>query len=360
MNRRGRPPGLAAGLMVGALGAAVVLVATVTRWLPLLLVGTFLFGTASATGLQARYAATDLAEPRHRARALSLVVWATTIGAVAGPNLADPAGRVALELGLPMLAGPYLFSLVAFALGALLLARRRFVAAGGVANPALSVRAAYRVVGQTPRALLGLGAIVVAHTAMVGVMVMTPIHMRHVDVSLTVIGLVISVHIAGFYALSPVVGWAVDRFGRVPMIYLGAVLLLASAAVAGTAPVHDSAQLGVGLFLLGLGWSCGLVAGSTLLTEPVPAASRTSVQGAADLAMNAAGAVDGALAGVRRCADVVRLAHGGGGRSGRAAGDRCGPPGVSVGFEHSFDLGFPLSLRPQPRCRLSLVVGGGS
>jgi MFS family permease len=314
MNRRGRRRGLAAGLMVGALGAAVVLVASVARSLPLLLVGTFLFGTASATGLQARYAATDLAEPRHRARALSLVVWATTIGAVAGPNLADPAGRVALELGLPMLAGPYLFSLAAFALGALLvatllrpdpllLARRRFVADGGVATPALSVRAAYRIVGQSPRALLGLGAIVVAHTAMVGVMVMTPIHLRHVDVSLTVIGLVISVHIAGMYALSPVVGWAVDRFGRVPMIYLGAVLLLASAAVAGTAPAHDSAQLGVGLFLLGLGWSCGLVAGSTLLTESVPAATRTSVQGAADLAMNAAGAVGGALAGV-----VVALA----------------------------------------------------
>jgi MFS family permease len=99
------------------------------------------------------------------------------------------------------------------------------------------------------------------------------------------------------------VGWVVDRFGRVPVIYLGAVLLLVSAVVAGTAPTHDSGQLGVGLFLLGLGWSCGLVAGSTLLSESVPAATRTSVQGAADLAMNAAGAVGGALAGV-----VVALA----------------------------------------------------
>jgi MFS family permease len=259
--------------------------------------------------LQARYAATDLAEPHHRARALSLVVWATTIGAVAGPNLADPAGLLALRLGLPMLAGPYLFSLVAFGLGALLvgtllrpdpllLARRRFVEACGVAPPVLSARAAYRVVARSPRATLGLAAIVVAHTAMVAVMVMTPIHMRHVDVSLTVIGLVISVHIAGMYAFSPLVGWAVDRFGRVPVNDLGAVLLLASAVVAGTAPAHDSGRLGVGLFLLGLGWSCGLVAGSTLLSESVPAAARTSVQGAADLAMNAAGAVGGALAGV--------------------------------------------------------------
>ncbi len=309
MNRRGRRPGLAAGLLVGALGAGVVLVASVLRWLPLLLLGTFLFGTANATGLQARYAATDLAEPRHRARALSLVVWATTIGAVAGPNLADPAGRIALRLGLPMLAGPYLFSLAAFALGALLLtmllrpdplllSRRRFTADGGPATPALPLREAYAVVARSPRALLGLGAVVVAHTAMVAVMVMTPIHMRHVDVSLTVIGLVVSVHIAGMYAFSPVVGWAVDRLGRVPVIYLGAGVLLASAAVAGTAPAGDSARLGVGLFLLGLGWSCGLVAGSTLLTESVPASARTSVQGAADLAMNAAGAVGGALAGV--------------------------------------------------------------
>jgi MFS family permease len=128
--------------------------------------------------------------------------------------------------------------------------------------------------------------------------VMTPIHMRHVSVSLVVVGLVISVHIAGMYAFSPLVGWGVDRFGRVQVILLGAGLLLLATLIAGSAPADDARRLGLGLFLLGLGWSCTLVAGSTLLTESVPEVARPAVQGTADLMMNGAGAVGGALAGV--------------------------------------------------------------
>jgi MFS family permease len=133
---------------------------------------------------------------------------------------------------------------------------------------------------------------------MVMVMVMTPVHMAHVDVSLQLIGLVISVHVLGMFALSPVVGWAVDRFGRTQVIVLGALILLLSSVVSGLAPADDVPVLGTGLFLLGLGWSCTLIAGSTLLTDDCDPAERPSVQGLSDLTMNVAGAVGGALAGI--------------------------------------------------------------
>jgi MFS family permease len=133
---------------------------------------------------------------------------------------------------------------------------------------------------------------------MVSVMVMTPVHMHTGGAELRVVGFVISGHVAGMYALSPVVGWLADRVGRVPVVLGGQVVLLAALLVAGTAPSRGSLQLGVGLFLLGLGWSCGLVAGSTLLAESVPDEVRPAVQGTADLVMGLCAATGGALAGV--------------------------------------------------------------
>ena len=133
---------------------------------------------------------------------------------------------------------------------------------------------------------------------MVMVMVMTPIHMAHVDVSLQLIGLVISVHVAGMYAFSPIVGWGVDRLGRIQVIVIGIAILAAACIISGSAPGNNTWQLGIGLFLLGLGWSCTLIAGSTLLTDEVGAADRPAVQGLSDLVMNVAGGVGGAIAGV--------------------------------------------------------------
>ena len=133
---------------------------------------------------------------------------------------------------------------------------------------------------------------------MIMVMVMTPVHMAHVDVSLQLIGLVISVHVLGMFALSPLVGWAVDRFGRTEVIVVGCVVLLVSTVVSGLAAADDVVTLGIGLFLLGLGWSCTLIAGSTLLTDDAEPNDRPSVQGLSDLVMNVAGAVGGAVAGL--------------------------------------------------------------
>ena len=305
---RGRRAALSTGYGIGAIGSVVVVFAAIFRSLPLVLLGCFLVGVASASTYQARYAATDLSRREHRARDLSWVVWAGTIGAVLGPNLLGASGRWGAALGLPTLAGPYVVAAICLTATAvvllaflrpdpyLLALRQRHEAGQAVARPSLS-DGLHHLRGR-PRANLGIVAIALGHVVMVMVMVMTPVHMAHVDVTLQLIGLVISVHIAGMYALSPLVGWLVDRVGRVPVIGLGVGILVAACVIAGLAPGDNVPMLGVGLFLLGLGWSCTLIAGSTLVTDEVDETERPAVQGLSDLVMNAAGAIGGAVAGI--------------------------------------------------------------
>lgn len=311
MSARGRRPGLVAGYGVAMLGAVAVVVGSKAASFPLVLIGAMLLGSGTATNLQSRYAATDLALAAHRARALSTVVWATTVGVVLGPNLAGPGGAVARSVGLPPLAGPVLLSIAAFVVAAgllflglrpdpLLEARRLHGEASGevsVVPPHASLVDALSVIRRSPLAVLGIVTIALGHTVMVSVMVMTPVHLRHHDASLRIIGLVISVHVAGMFALAPVVGWLTDRLGRLPVVLLAQVLLVAAVAVGGTAAAHAHTVIAVALLLLGLGWSCALVSGSTLLSESVPDDARPSVQGAADFVMGMSGAAGGALAG---------------------------------------------------------------
>jgi MFS family permease len=306
--RHGRRHGLTVGLALAAAGAGIVILGAATELLVVILFGTFLVGIASAVGLQARYAATDLASPEHVGRDLSIVVWATTIGAVLGPNLMEPAAILVEPTGLPRLSGAYILSAAALALSAvliysglrpdpLLLAR----ATRGHQEDAqqhVRLRTALGKVRASADATLGLSALVLGHCVMVMVMVMTPVHMQHVDVTLQIVGLVISVHILGMFAFSPIVGTITDRKGPKAVIATGMAILASATLLAGTAPGDAVWQLGIGLFLLGLGWSCTLVAGSALLTESVSESDRPGVQGAGDTVMNIAAAVGGGLAGV--------------------------------------------------------------
>ncbi|MFC6090439.1 MFS transporter [Saccharothrix lopnurensis] len=309
-TRSGRRPALVLGYGVGAVGAAVAACAVVLGSWHLLLGALVLFGAASSANLSARYAGADLAHPHRRARSVALVVWAATAGAVLGPNLADPAGRVVALLGLPAGTGPYLLSAVLFGLAALVVLRflrpdplvvaRAAVepaacCSGGVADTR-GAAALWRSL--TPAARLALSGVALCQTAMVGLMSMTPVHMDHAGSSLRVVGLVISLHVAAMYVASPLFGWMADRLGRVPVLAIGAALVVAASGIAGMAPAHDAPQLAAGLALLGFGWSAGLVAGSALLTESVPAADRPAAQGLSDLCMNAGGAVGGVVAGV--------------------------------------------------------------
>jgi len=304
MSVRGRRPGLAGGYVLALAGTVLVVLGAVAGRFSLVLLGAWLMGAGTATNLQSRYAAADLADPGSRARALATVVWATTLGVVLGPNLTGPGATVAGWFDLPPLTGPVLFSVVAFTMAAAVvhlgLRPDPLLTARAVGEeehlPSVPLREALRAAAASPPAVLAIAAVATAHTVMVAVMVMTPVHMRHHDASLEVVGFVISLHVAGMYAFSPVVGWLTDRLGRVPVLVVGQLVLVAAVAVSGSFTANGA--LGVGLLLLGLGWSCALIAGSTLLTESVASGVRPGVQGASDFVMGICGAAGGALAGV--------------------------------------------------------------
>ncbi|MEU0915839.1 MFS transporter [Streptomyces cyaneofuscatus] len=307
MTSRGRRPGLVLAYLIGALGGALVVLGTMARSFPLLLLGMAAFGAGSSANLQARFAAADLVGPERRGRAISTVVWATTIGSVVGPNIAAPAGRLFRGSPVPETAGPYLWSAVAFLAAGVtvavllrpdpLLTARALAPRSPQGEGKRSLRAGVAAVRESPMAKLALGTVTVSHTAMVSIMVMTPVHLGGHGAGLQLIGLVISGHIAGMYAFSPVMGWLADRFGRLSVIGLAVGLLSCAALLAGTAgPRHG--QTALGLFVLGLGWSAGMIAGSALLTDSVPQDARAAVQGLSDLTMNAAAGIGGATAGV--------------------------------------------------------------
>ncbi len=306
-GRSGRRAGLALAYLAALLGCVISVAAIGLGNWPLLLAGLVLVGGGSAGNLAARYSATDLSPPGHAARHLSLVVWAATIGSVAGPMLAEPADRIGLDAGLTGKAGPFAFAALAFA-GALVivlaglrpdplkLARELDGTPPAAKGGTRTIRTGWLSLRAAPMARTALVMIAVSHTAMVSIMSMTPVQLHHDGSSLNVIGLVISLHIAGMYVLSPVVGWLADKAGRVPVLLAGMALLLLSAVLAGTAG-HRVWQVSVALFLLGLGWSCGLVAGSALVSESVPIEGRTAVQGLSDLLMNVCGATGTIIAG---------------------------------------------------------------
>lgn len=321
MAARGRRVGLVAAYAVGTVGAVLAVLAAVLGSFLLLLLGTALFGAATTATAQARYAAVDLAEPHRRSRQLSLLVWATTVGSVLGPNLIGPGAAVARGLGLPELVGAWLFSAAGFVAAAALvhlllrpdplLTARALAAtpvAPHVAGPAPAgpaptrsrgtVRRGLRVIAATPTALLGTVAITGGHAVMVAVMVMTPLHMSHGHAEIEVIGLVISVHILGMYGLSPLTGWLADRYGATTVVAGGAATQVLACLLAMVTHEGYSHALLLALFLLGLGWSGTMVAGSTLVAQSVSVADRSAVQGSADLVMGLVAALAGALAGV--------------------------------------------------------------
>lgn len=299
---RGRRVALSIGSIVAALGAVLATVAAALGSFPLLLVGLAFAGAGAATNLQARFAATDLAVPAHRARQLSLVVWSTTIGAVLGPNLIEPGEAIGAAIGLPTLTGPFLFTVAAqvaamlvYFLGLrpdpLLTALERAPAASGIPP-----RHGFATLRVNPLARYAVVAVALSHATMVAMMSMTPVHLYEHGATLVIVGFALSLHIAGMYALSPVFGWMADRWGRIPVILAGQGILVASLL---TAWLGSQSQFWVvvSVILLGLGWSASTIAGSTLVAESAPVDDRAGLQGVSDLLMNSTAAVGGALAG---------------------------------------------------------------
>jgi MFS family permease len=316
-GRRGRRWGLSAGYALSVLGTLVIFAAAWADSIVALFVGLAAFGAATAAGLQARFAATEVTTAAYRARAMSLVLWATTIGSIAGPNLSQLGSDVGTRLGIEPLTGPYLFSLVAFAGAALILAVflqqtagsaefRGQDATAGVESgapprspgPRLSLVAALREGFRNPMTRVAMVAITCSHTVMVGVMVMTPVHMHNHGFPLSLVGLVLSIHIFGMYGASPVLGWLADRISSVGVLLVAVGIFAAALAVGAAAAPDSMLTISLALGLLGLGWSAGMIGGSTLLTESVSPEAKVSIQGATDSGMNLAAACSSALSGV--------------------------------------------------------------
>jgi MFS family permease len=289
-QRQGRRVGLSAGYLAGALGSVGVVVAAGVGNIVLLFGSMLVYGAGVSTNLQARYAGADLAAPSRRGRAVSIVLVATAVGAIAGPNLVSATGTLAIQIGIPALAGPFLLAAAAYASAAvvlwlllrpdpLLLARS--IAAG----PHLGLGQAAAPSGpiaDVPRrshsgrtwswaVASGAGILILTQLIMVAIMTMTPIHIEHHGHSIAITGLVIGAHVAGMFLPSPFSGWLVDRFGYLPIAVAAGLTLLAAGLLAASAPVDSVTTLALALVLLGLGWNLGLVSGTTVVTDAVHA-----------------------------------------------------------------------------------------
>jgi MFS family permease len=310
MAAHGRRIGLVVGYLLGAAGSALAVLAGVLSSMPVLLLGAVLLGATSSATYASRYAATDLAPPDGRGRALATVVWATTVGAVAGPNLTGPSADFADWVGIPELTGPFALGTAGMLLAALVIGLRmrpdpllvaRTLHAAGVADGthvAEQARPLRVVLAERPVIVAAMVGLAAAHSVMVSVMVMTPLHMQHGGAALKVIGVVISLHVLGMFAFAPLMGSAADRFGPALVLAAGGVVLLAALLLCGRAPEGSSVEIFGGLFLLGLGWSAATVSASTLIAEQAPLSSVTEVQGTTDLVMSLASAIGAGASGL--------------------------------------------------------------
>jgi MFS family permease len=295
MARRGRRAGMVIGQVVVVVGSLIAAVAVHTGVFFVLVIGFFLFGVGNSSDRLARYAAADVVPAERRGSAIALVVWAGTIGSVIGPSLLEPAQRFGRNLGVTGLSGPYLVAAVAFIGSGVLIAvllrpdplefaQEERATEGSESVPVLTLL-------RMPKVSFAIIALVIGQVVMVLIMTMTPIHIRSAGQSLGVVGLVISAHTLGMFALSPITGWLADRFGGLKVVLAGEGLLLVAALLASFASGSDEGLLLVSLFLLGLGWNFGFVAGSALVVEDVAPEERLRAQGVADAFVWMSGAV---------------------------------------------------------------------
>ncbi len=298
MAQHGRYVGLLIGYCVAAVASAAATAAMLLGSMPLFVIALFFIGAGTGATRLARYASADLYPPERRASSISWMVWGATIGSVGGPTLLEPSRTLAASLSLAGEAGPYIMGTVTVAIAAgLLLALGNRPLLSRVTERRQSPHRTAQDLFRIPRVRLALVAMIVGQIVMVLIMTMTPIHIRREGHGLAAIGLVISAHTLGMYALSPLTGMLCDRAGRIPVIVAGTALLSISGLLAAGAGASQPLLM-LALFLLGLGWNFGFVAGSALLTDEAPSDTRIQLQGVADSVIWGSGAVASLSSGV--------------------------------------------------------------
>ncbi|UYM06304.1 MFS transporter [Solicola gregarius] len=302
--RAGRPRSLALGYAVGALGALVSIAATTTHSVILLLLGSTFLGAANAAIFLTRYAAAELGGQHTSGRGLGTVLAAAALGAVASPNLLGPSGALMTALSLPRLAGLYAVALVAFGVAGLLLALAVPAVDRAIARPTSPVRRGGATLREIADALgtrdvrLALVLLAASNLIMVAVMTVAPVEMTAHGHTLTLIGVVISIHVAGMFAPSPVTGWLADHAGPTAVAAFGIVLLICTGIAGAITTVENAWATSAVLIALGVGWNCGVVGGSTMLASSVAPPLRTHVEGIGESVMGLAAALSAPLAGL--------------------------------------------------------------
>jgi MFS family permease len=307
MGRLGRRPGLTLGYLLAVAGAGLGIVAVLDRNFPLFLVGMALFGIANASNMLARYAAADISVGSQRGRAMGLIVWGSAVGSMIGPNLMDLAVRVGARVGVAAVASPFLISLAGYGIAALLthvllrpdpLAIARAQEQTSIAPAVTAPRRPVAVILREPRVALAFMTLMVSQLVMIGTTSTSTLYLHDQGHPVGTIGVAASLHLAGMYVSSPLSGWLSDRFGRLPMIGLGGIILMLACALAGLVPGRAAGLVIAGLFLNGIGWNLAFVSASALLTDALSPDGRTSMQGLADLCMGATGFVGSAVGGI--------------------------------------------------------------
>ncbi|WP_155645459.1 MFS transporter [Peribacillus simplex] len=307
-QRFGRRPGLAAGFFAGGIGAVGVVIAALTNSILLLFASLLIYGAGTATNLQARYAGTDLANSSQRAKAISMAMVSTTFGAVAGPNLVDVMGDLAVSIGIPALAGPFILAAIAYLLAGFVLfmllrpdpfivAKAIAAAQKGTSDSPLNGKA--DLLSANRRGIYaGAAVMVLTQFVMIAIMTITPIHMGHHGHGLNEVGLVIGFHIGAMFLPSLVTGFLVDKMGRGVMAIASALTLLIAGILAALGPADSMMMLIIALALLGLGWNFGLISGTAILVDAAPPSTRAKTQGSVDVLIALSGALGGGLSGM--------------------------------------------------------------
>ncbi len=300
-SRVGRGRSLALGYVLGASGAALVVIAAASESLSAFLAGSVVLGAGNTSVFMTRFAAAEAGGEASRGQALGAVFFATALGAVASPGLLGPSGGLAQAVGLPPLAGLYVVALLCFVVAASLL--------WGTSNPTTPYLGRVAALLGPPReaevtrgevALSFLGAssaraavsiLAAINLVMVAVMAVAPVHLVAHGHGLGVVGVVVGVHVAGMFMPSPLSGWAADRVGPTAIAGGGFLLMIASGAGGLLLNTGDALWMTAVLLVLGVGWNLGVVGGSALLADSVPGRLRPRVEGIGEVSMGlAAGA----------------------------------------------------------------------
>jgi MFS family permease len=298
MDSLGRRRALVLGLLIGALGAAASILAIVHSSFALLVAGMVCVGIAQAAVTLSRFVAAEVNTAERRGRAISYVVLGGTVGAVLGPLLVAPSGRLMAGAGVNELAGAFAAAAIllaaagAIVFGALRPDPREIGRALALSLPRQEAAGPARRIGiilRQPVAAAAVVSMVMSQVVMVAVMVITSLYMKDMHHDLGDVSVVFSAHTIGMYAFSLLSGRLADRWGRAPVIIAGACALLAACLAA---PLSTATLPLAGcLLLLGLGWNFCFVGGSALLADQLAPTERARTQGFNDLLVGLAGGI---------------------------------------------------------------------